>query len=115
MMAKEIPYSLHQAHKENKVREGSTLNVSDIVLLHDELHRNRWKLCIIKKVFPGTDGPVQAANLRMASGKIMKRAIEKLQPLEIRTRELEQQTTETFKSNPEEPLHRRLKFKFGKL
>ena len=79
--------SLRQAHKGKRVKEGSTLNVGDVVLLHDELPRNQWKLGVIEKVFPGIDGQVRAVNVRVASGKIIRRAIEKLYPLEIRTGE----------------------------
>ena len=76
--------SLRQVHKEKKVKKGSTLD-GDVALLHDELPRNRRKLDIIEKVFPGIDGLVCAVNVRVASGKIMRRAIEKLYPFEIRT------------------------------
>ena len=79
--------SLRQAHKGKRVREGSTLNVGDVVLLHDELPRNQWKLGVIEKVFPGIDGLVRAVNVRVAIGKIIRRAIEKLYSLEIRTGE----------------------------
>ena len=60
--------SLHQAHKGKRVKEGSTLNVGDVVLLHDKLPRNQWKLEVIEKVFLGIDGLVQAVNVRVAPG-----------------------------------------------
>ena len=55
--------SLRQAHKRKRVKEGSTLNVGDVVLLHDEQPRNQRKLGVIEKVFPGIDGLVRAVNV----------------------------------------------------
>ena len=56
----------------------------DVVLIHDETPRVRWKLAIIKKVNKGRDGLIRSAVIQTGNG-ITNCLITKLYPLEIRS------------------------------
>ena len=57
----------------------------DIVLIHDDTPRNKWKLGVVIKLHPGKDGLTRAATLRTANRRELSRPIEKLYPLEVQT------------------------------
>jgi Family of unknown function (DUF5641) len=59
------------------LKEGQT------VILHDEnLPPCRWKIALIEKLHPGSDGLVRAVTLRTSQG-VLSRPILKLSPLPI--------------------------------
>ena len=59
-----------------------TIKAGDVVQIHDESPRTRWKLAIVEDLITGNDGRVRAAKIRTASG-FTNRPIVKLYPLEV--------------------------------
>ena len=59
--------------------------VGDVVIVHDEdFPRCSWKLGRVEKVFPGKDGRIRAAVVRLSTGKgTLRRPIQLLYPLEV--------------------------------
>ena len=63
---------------------------NDIVLIHeDHIPQGKWKLAKVIKLISGQDGIVRGVKVQVGSSKakisVIKRPIEKLNPLEIRT------------------------------
>ena len=58
------------------------LTQADVVLVHDELPRNKWSLSITEKIITCGDGLIRSARVRTKVG-ITTRPITKLYPLEI--------------------------------
>ena len=78
---------LREFHKSyNKSGSNNIINKGDVVIIHDSNSvRGLWKLGIIEKLLPSTDGQVRAANVRCVSaGKIryLNRPVNKLCLLE---------------------------------
>ena len=63
-------------HNKQLVKKG------DIVLIHDDKPRLKWKLAIIEDLLMGNDGFVRAANVRIGN-YVTSRPISKLYPLEV--------------------------------
>ena len=53
-----------------------------VVLLEDKLPRGSWRMGIITELIPGQDGQIRTAKLRLSSGTIVKRTLNRLYPLE---------------------------------
>ena len=64
-----------------------TIKVGDVVLIHDDSPRARWKMAVIENLIKGNDGNIRAAEVRTDSGR-MNRPIAKLYPLEITSEQL---------------------------
>ena len=58
------------------------ISIGDVILIHDDIPRVRWKLAVVKKVNKGRDGLIRSAVIRTSNG-ITNRPITKLYPLEI--------------------------------
>ena len=58
------------------------VKTGDVVLIHDDGPRLRWKMAVIEELIVGGDGLVRAANIRTSSGRT-NRPIAKLYPLEV--------------------------------
>ena len=73
--------SLREFHKTsgNNVQ---TIQVGDLVQVHDETPRWKWKLAVITELIHGNDGLVRAAKIKM-NGTETNRPIVKLYPLEV--------------------------------
>lgn len=69
-------------HQRISGRNEQTIKVGDIVMVHDEGPRLRWKLARVEALIQGNDGRVRAANIR-TDGGITNRPITKLYPLEV--------------------------------
>ena len=50
-------------------RARDNLQVGDIVLELDGSPRRKWKMAIVKEVFPGTDGLVRKAKIKTVTGE----------------------------------------------
>ena len=72
-----------ESHKASG-NNNQTINVGEIVLIHDDAPRINWRLAIIEELITGNDGLIRAAKLRMASGRT-NRPITRLYPLEVTT------------------------------
>ena len=85
--------------------------VGELVLIGDEQPRGAWKMGIVHEVHQGHDGAVRAATVRIASGKLHKRPVSLLYPLECSDKkkpsnlELPEQCTSA--PSPADPVHPR--------
>ena len=72
--------SLREFHRTTGNNE-SRVKVGDVVLVHDDGPRIKWKLAVVEELLPGRDGHVRAVNIRTQGG-MTNRPIAKLYPLE---------------------------------
>ena len=79
--SKEYLTALHEFHRMtgNNVQ---TARVGDVVHIHDDSPRIRWRLGVIEQLNKGADGLVRSVQLRTSTG-MTNRYIAKLYPLEI--------------------------------
>jgi len=73
------------ALREHHAASGSTqqtIKIGDVVQIHDDTPRSRWKLAVIEELITGNDGRTRAAKLRTSNG-LTNRPIVKLYPLEV--------------------------------
>ncbi|XP_063415855.1 uncharacterized protein LOC134697506 [Mytilus trossulus] len=85
--------SLRKFHKktgDNKIN----IKVGDVVQVHDDKPRIKWKTAVVEEVVTGNDGLVRSAIIRTNSGQTS-RPIVKLYPLEINEDELSNTSEET--------------------
>lgn len=74
---------LRTAHHLNP-KKSTLFKIGNVALLHDQ-HTPRilWKLVRVTNLFHGRDGKVRACEVRLPSGKIFRRPIQLLYPLEL--------------------------------
>jgi hypothetical protein len=77
--------SLRERHTKSGHNE-QTIRVGDVVQVHEECPRIRWKLAVVDELMPGRDGLIRAAKIRTGSDHTT-RPIAKLYPLEINEKE----------------------------
>ncbi|XP_063447046.1 uncharacterized protein LOC134726569 [Mytilus trossulus] len=85
--------SLREFHKktgDNKIN----IKVGDVVQVHDDKPRIKWKTAVVEEVVTGNNGLVRSAIIRTNSGQTS-RPIVKLYPLEINEDELSNTSEET--------------------
>ena len=73
--------SLRETHN-NNVRSSVWPMLGDLVLIHDEGPRAKWKLGKIVRLYPGGDGVVHVVQLQTSIG-LFNRPVVKLYPLEL--------------------------------
>ena len=73
--------SLRELHRTNGKNE-QCIKVGDIVLIHDDIPRLKWKIAVVEQLIQGKDGYTRAANIRYNGGRT-NRPITKLYPLEL--------------------------------
>jgi len=73
--------ALRESHRLSGKRK-QIIAVGDVVQIHDECPRSRWKLGIVEELITGRDGLTRAAHVRTASG-VTSRPVVKLYPLEV--------------------------------
>ncbi|XP_068222096.1 uncharacterized protein [Palaemon carinicauda] len=73
--------SLRETHRVG-IRHESWPNMGDVVLIHDEGPRSRWKLGQIVKLHVGPDNVLRVVTLKKPQGQVM-RPVVKLYPLEL--------------------------------
>ena len=66
------------------------VKLGDVVLIHDDLPRNRWKMGVVSELFTGRDGFVRGCQVRTLTPKTrrithLNRPVNKLYPLEIQS------------------------------
>ena len=74
--------------------EGQTsLEIGDVVIVHDETKpRGFWKVALVQELITGRDGQVRCATVKIGNGRLMRRPLQLLYPLEIKkTKELSQE------------------------
>ena len=75
--------SLREAYKATGTTN-QTVNVGDVILVHDDTPRLQWRLAVIEKLIRGLDGFARAAKIRTSTGKT-NRPVAKLYPLDLST------------------------------
>ncbi|VDH97052.1 Hypothetical predicted protein [Mytilus galloprovincialis] len=80
----------HKKSGDNKIN----IQVGDIVQVHDDKPRNRWKIAIVEELVVRNDGLIRSATIRTNSDRTT-RPIVKLYPLEINEEELPNTADET--------------------
>ena len=73
--------SLRELHRTTGKNE-QCIKVGDVVLVHDDIPRARWKMAVVEQLIQGKDGYTRAANIRYNGGRT-NRPIAKLYPLEL--------------------------------
>ena len=63
------------------------IEIGDVVLIESNKDRGKWKLGKIEKLLIGKDGKIRAAEVKTEKKTLIKRAIQKLYPLEISSTE----------------------------
>ena len=80
---------LREHHRFNKkTPQGRQIAIGDVVVVHtDERRRGLWNLGKIEELYPGRDGNIRAASVRVYTGKkkpiILRRPVQRLYPLEL--------------------------------
>lgn len=72
--------ALREHHAKTKAKTPTIVEKGDVVMIHDEGPRNRWKMAVVDQLINGKDGEIRAVNLRTAKGST-NRAISKLYPI----------------------------------
>ena len=76
--------ALREFHKVKGTYAPQTIKVGDVVLIHDDSPRAKWKMAVIENLIKGN---LQAAEVRTNSGKT-NRPIARFYPLEITSEQL---------------------------
>lgn len=84
-------------------------NVGDIVLIKDEIARGLWKLGKLIELIPSGDKKLRSAKVEMSSGRVIKRPLNLLFPIESRRKcenVLEEKSTllQDVHKNKDDPL-----------
>ena len=85
---------LREYHKlETKRNNVPEISEGDIVTIEDENRRNRstWRLGKVEEVKRGQDNVIRGARIRLANGNCIDRPIQKLYPLEINQRRIDEE------------------------
>ncbi|XP_053391599.1 uncharacterized protein LOC128554344 [Mercenaria mercenaria] len=69
-------------HHQKTECNAKTIKVGEVVLIHDDSPRIRWKLGLVDELLTGMDGLTRAVKLRTTTG-VTSRPIVKLYPLEV--------------------------------
>ena len=92
---KEYLTELREAHgRKRGCSESSTVEVGDIVLVHDNDHpRTFWKMARVEELIRSRDNQVRGARVRVgATGSMLRRPVQALYPLEVHAAKAEQST-----------------------
>ena len=69
------------------------MKLGDVVLVHDQLKRNYWRIAVVEELYEGRDGFVRGCKVRTITktGKVshLDRPVNKLYPLEIQSTDIE--------------------------
>lgn len=71
-----------QEHHSTTGKNEQYIKVEDVVLVHDDIPRAKWKMAVVEQLIQGKDGYTRAANIRYSGGKT-NTPIAKLYPLEL--------------------------------
>ena len=72
--------------REFHVTTGNNHQIVKIVLVHDDVPRNKWRLAVIERLDKGYDGLIHTAYIRTSTGRA-NRPITRLYPLEVAAHE----------------------------
>ena len=81
---KEYLTSLRESQRLKKSKDEKQLCVNDVVIVYDKHQpRHLWKLAIVTELIHGRDNVIRGAKLKLGSGSIVQRPLNKLYLLEI--------------------------------
>ncbi|XP_053390685.1 uncharacterized protein LOC128553527 [Mercenaria mercenaria] len=69
--------------KSEKIQSDSVPNIGDIVIIKDELPRCCWRMARIVDIQRIKDNKVRSAEVQLATGRVLRRPLSLLFPLEI--------------------------------
>ena len=96
---KEYLTELREFHKCNNRIPEKQIQIGDVVLVHDKLKRNRWRMGVVEELYEGRDGFNRGCKVRTLtkSGKVshLDRPVNKLYPLEIQSCDFSDTTSES--------------------
>jgi len=95
--------ALRETHKITGTNE-QRIKVGDVVLIHDETPRIKWRLAVIESLNKGADGLVRSADIRTTTGKT-NRPIARLYPLEVTASEITTDTSQTNSTDLSTPMN----------
>ena len=72
-----------QSLKGPLARNDSSIKISDVVLVQENLLRSRWRLALVEKLIEGRDGCCRAAQVKLASGNHIQSPLQLLFLLEV--------------------------------
>ena len=73
----------HQPLKGPLARKDCSVKIGDVVLIHENLPRSRWRLALVEKLIEGRDGWCRAAQVKPVNGNQIQRPLQMLFPLEV--------------------------------
>ena len=86
---KEYLTELREFHMCNNRIPEKQVQVGDVVLVHDKLKRNRWRMAVVEQLYEGRDGFIRGCKVRSITktGRVshFDRPINKLYPLEVQS------------------------------
>ena len=68
--------------KESRIKSHCSPHVRDIVLIKDEMPRGSWKMGKINQLVSSRDGHIRSAKVLTASGRLLRRPLKLLYPIE---------------------------------
>ena len=69
--------------KSHRVQSHAYPSVGDIVLIKEDIPRGQWKMGKLIKLQNSQDGKVQSAEVQTSSGKVLRRPLNLLFPVEV--------------------------------
>ena len=81
---KEYITNLRQFHGVKRVKESSNIKLNDVLIIQDEkIPRHLWRLGRVVEILKGRDNRIRGAKLKIGTGSLINRPINRLYPLEM--------------------------------
>ena len=84
---------LREFHRCNNRIPERQVKLGDVVLVHDKLKRNHWRIAVVEELYEGRDGFLRGCKVRTITktGRVshLDRPVNKLYPLEIQSTDIE--------------------------
>lgn len=74
---------MQNKHKSSRIQSTALPSVNDVVIIKDDLPRGYWRLGKLSKLNVSKDGHIRSAEVTTATGKILKRPLNLLFPIEV--------------------------------
>ena len=82
---KEYVMELRSAHTMTNPTTITPFQKDDLVLVHEHMMpRQAWKMGRVEEVFPGRDGKVRSCSVKMPTGRLIRRPVQLLYPMELK-------------------------------
>ena len=88
----------------NRIPE-KQVQIGEVVLIHDKLKRNRWRMGVVEKLYEGRDGFIRGCQVRRITktGRVshLDRPVNKLYPLEVRSKDFSNSPVHNIPTAPD--------------